>query len=203
MKLTILGPPGSGKGSYASRLGNDFKVDVISVGDILREEVENGSEIGLKVKEFMVKGELVPDKIILQIVNKRIIGKDDIVFDGFPRTIKQVNVDIDKAVNLICSDDVIIARMLNRRICEKCKKIYNVVTEKPKKAGTCDVCGGKLVSRKDQTKDVIKERLRVFKRETLPVINYYKKNGSLVDIDGDRSLEDVYSDVRKIFKPRK
>ncbi len=203
MRLTILGPPGSGKGSYASRLGNNFKVDVISVGDILREEVSNKSELGLKVKKFMSKGGLVPDEIILEIVNERVAGKDDVVFDGFPRTMKQINVDVDKAVNLVCSDEVIITRMLNRRICNKCKKIYNIITEKPKKENKCDVCNGKLVSRSDQTEDVIRERLKVFKRETLPVINYYKKNGLLIDIDGERSIDEVYIDIRKLFKLKK
>ena len=201
MKLTILGPPGSGKGSFAKRLGEDFRVPVISVGDILREEVENSSKIGKDIKSIMKKGDLISDDIILKIVNKNLEEKDDVVFDGFPRTIKQINVDIDRAVNLICSDEICIERIMNRRICNKCKKIYNVVTEKPKKQGICDICKGKLVSRSD--KNVVKNRLRVFRRETLPIINYYKKKGNLVDIDAERNIDEVYRDIRKLFKPKK
>jgi adenylate kinase len=196
MKLTIFGPPGSGKGTYAKMLGQDFRVPVISIGDLLREEVENKSEIGLKVKDLMGKGELVSDEIVLEIVNKNI--SDDVVFDGFPRDMKQISVDVDKAINLTCSDEICIKRITNRLICSKCKKIYNLVTLPPREEGECDECGRNLISRIDE--NVVKDRLRVFKRETLPVINYFRKKGVLVEVDGERAIDEVYADIRKLFK---
>jgi adenylate kinase len=200
MKLALFGPPGSGKGTYAKMLGETFKVDVISIGDILREEVENKSEIGVKVDKLMKKGELVSDDIILKIVENRIYGKEEIIFDGFPRSMGQINVDVDRAVGIVCSDEVCIKRITNRLTCSKCGEIYNVLTVPPKKKGVCDVCGGKLVSRSD--KKVVKDRLRVFKRETLPVINYYKKEKILVNVNGERPVDEVYKDIRKLFKPK-
>jgi len=199
MKLTIFGPPGSGKGTYAKMLGKDFRVPVISIGDLLREEVTNKSEIGLKIKDLMEKGDLVPDEIVLEIVNKKI--SDNVVFDGFPRDMKQISVDVDKAINLTCSDEVCIKRITNRLICSKCKKIYNLITLPPRVKGECDECGGNLISRVDA--NVVKDRLRVFKRETLPVINYFRKKNVLVEIDGERSIDEVYADIRKLFKLKK
>ncbi len=199
MKLTIFGPPGSGKGTYAKMLGKDFRVPVISIGDLLREEVANESEVGLKVKDLMGKGELVPDEIVLEIVNKKI--SDNVVLDGFPRDMKQISVDVDKAINLTCSDEICIKRITNRLICSKCKKIYNLITLPPRVKGECDECGGNLISRVDT--NVVKDRLRVFKRETLPVINYFRKKNVLVEIDGERSIDEVYADIRKLFKLKK
>lgn len=203
MRISLLGPPGSGKGIYAEKLGKDFRVPVISVGNILREEVENKTEIGKKIENSMKKGNLVPDELVLKLVNDRAGKKEDIIFDGFPRTIKQINVDIDLIVSLTCSDKVCIKRIKDRRICEKCNKIYNILTLKPKKKGICDVCGGKLVSRNDQGEDVIKDRLRIFRKETLPVIEYFKKKGNLDEINAERSVDDIYLDIRKLFKPKK
>ena len=181
-------------------LGETFRVDIISIGDILREEVENKSEIGIKVDKLMKKGELVSDDIILKIVNSRIYGKDDIIFDGFPRSMGQINIDVDRAVGIVCSDELCIKRITNRLTCSKCGEIYNILTVPPKKKGICDICGGKLVSRSD--KKVVKDRLRVFRRETLPVINYYKKEKILVNVDGERPIDEVYKDIRKLFKPK-
>ena len=201
MKISLLGPPGSGKGSYARRLNADYRIKVISLGDILRAEVEKKSEVGTRVRAYMNKGKLVPDNVVLEIVNKN-VGKEDMIFDGFPRDMSQVNVNVDKIIYLACSDDLCIKRIVNRRICEKCNKIYNLITLKPKKKGICDVCCGKLISRNDQTEHVIKERLKVFRKETLPVINYYKEKGNLVEIDGERSADEVYNDIRKLFKSK-
>jgi adenylate kinase len=197
MKLSLLGPPGSGKGVYAERLSKDFRVPVISVGNLLREEVEKKSELGVKIKKYLDKGELAPDDIVLKMVKKNL--EENVILDGFPRSITQVNVDIDKVASLTCSDEICIKRIMSRRICSKCNKIYNTITMKPKKTGVCDVCGGKLVSREDEK--VIRERLKVFRRETMPVLEHYKKEGILFEIDAERSVDEVYRDIRKLFKP--
>lgn len=200
MKLALFGPPGSGKGTFARMLGETFRVPVIATGDILREEVEKKSPIGVKIKKLMDGGMFVSDDIVSKIVNERVYGKDDVIFDGFPRTVGQINVDIDKAVNIICSDELCIKRITSRLTCSKCGGIYNVITVPPKKKGICDKCGGKLVSRSD--KNVVEKRLGVFKKETLPVIDYYKKKKILVNVDGERPIDEVYKDIRKLFKPK-
>lgn len=198
MRLTIFGPPGSGKGTYAKMLGKTFRVPVISIGDLLREEVENKSEVGLKIKNLMKKGELVPDGVVTKIVKTKVGSEKNIVFDGFPRNMRQLAIGVDKAISLICSDKICIDRITSRLTCSKCKKIYNLITVPPNKKGFCDICKGKLVSRSD--KQAVKGRLRVFKRETLPVINYFKKNKKLAEVDAERAISDVYKDIRKLFK---
>ncbi len=200
MKLALFGPPGSGKGTFARMLGKTFRVPVIATGDILREEVEKKSEVGVKIKKLIESGVLISDDVVSKIVSDRVYGKDDVVFDGFPRTVGQINVDVDRAVNITCSDELCIKRITSRLTCSKCGGIYNIITVPPKKKGICDKCGGKLVSRSD--KKVVEKRLGVFKKETLPVIDYYKKKKILVNVDGERSISEIYSDIRKLFKPK-
>ena len=189
MKLALFGPPGSGKGTFARMLGKTFRVPVIATGDILREEVEKKSEVGVKIKKLIESGVLISDDVVSKIVSDRVYGKDDVVFDGFPRTVGQINVDVDRAVNITCSDELCIKRITSRLTCSKCGGIYNIITVPPKKKGICDKCGGKLVSRSD-------------KKVTLPVIDYYKKKKILVNVDGERSISEIYSDIRKLFKPK-
>ncbi len=204
MKIIFLGPPGAGKGTYSSRIGRILKIPQISTGDIFREAVKQGTELGKKVAGYMKLGKLVPDEITIEILEARINQPDcdkGFILDGYPRTIQQAEA-LDKAVkvdivfNLLVPEDILIKKLSARRVCTTCGEIYNVADIKeiingvkydmppmlPKIPGICDKCGGELVQRKDDTVDVIKERLSVYKRQTEPLIVYYKKKDLLADI---------------------
>ncbi len=201
MNIIFLGPPGSGKGTYASRIAPQMGIPHISTGDLLREAVAKKTAVGRKAEGYMKKGELVPDEIIMQIVKERLGEKDarpGFIFDGFPRTMEQAD-DLERirkvelVINLRIPDKVIVEKILARRTCEKCGEIYNVADIHfgkvdmppvlPKKPGICDKCGGKLVSRSDETEKIIKDRLDVYREETRPLIDYYKKKRMLRNVD--------------------
>lgn len=201
MNIVFLGPPGSGKGTYASRSAPQLGIPHISTGDLLREAVAKKTAVGKKAEGYMKKGELVPDGIIMQMVKERLGQKDakpGFIFDGFPRTIEQADElekirKVEIVINLRIPDYVIIQKILARRTCEKCGEIYNIADihfERvnmppvlPKKPGICDKCGGKLVSRTDETEQIIKERLDVYRKETKPLIDYYSKKKLLRNVD--------------------
>ena len=194
MKLIFLGPPGSGKGTYAKIIGPVLGLPQISTGDIFREHMKNETEIGKKIKEVMESGNLVSDEIVMEIVKSR-LEKNDVkngfIFDGFPRTLKQARelediIKIDAVVNLVVPEEIIIQRLTSRRVCEKCGAIFNVITLKPEKEGICDKCQGELLQRKDDTIEVVKDRLEVYKKQTEPLINYYKEKGLLLNIVNDK-----------------
>ncbi len=194
MKLIFLGPPGSGKGTYASRVAPAIGVPQISTGDLFREHLKNNTEIGQKIKSYMDSGQLVPDEIVMKVVKIRLQQNDlkgGFIFDGFPRTLEQAKqlgkiIDIDAVINLDVPEKVIILRLSSRRVCEKCGTIFNVVTLKPKKEGVCDKCGGKLIQRKDDMIEVIRDRLKVYEEQTQPLIDYYTKKGLLINIINDK-----------------
>ena len=201
MNIVFLGPPGSGKGTYASRIAPQMGIPHISTGDLLRGAVAAKTPIGKKAEGYMKKGLLVPDEIIMQVVKERLSkpdAKPGFIFDGFPRTIPQADAlgsmsKIETVINLRLPDSIIIQKILARRTCEKCGQIYNIADIRigkivmppvaPKKAGICDKCGGKLVSRSDETEQIIKDRLDVYRKETQPLIDYYKKKKLLRDVD--------------------
>jgi len=190
MKLIMLGPPGSGKGTYASRMMPQLGIPAISTGEMFREHMKKGTELGVKVKQYMDSGELVPDDITVKMLKERIAqpdAKKGFILDGFPRTIPQADAlgkitKIDAVVNLVVPDDIVIARLSSRRQCRKCSKIYNVLFLKPKKEGVCDVCGGELYQRDDDKPATIKERLLVYQKNTQPLIDYYRKQRLIIDI---------------------
>lgn len=193
MKLIFLGPPGSGKGTYASRVAPVLKIITISTGELFREIMKQGTEIGLKAKSFIDQGKLVPDEITVEILKQRIKQKDaknGFILDGFPRTIPQADalekiVKIDAVINIFVPDDILIARLTSRRQCRKCSEIYNILNIRPKKEGICDKCGGELYQRDDDKIEVIKKRLDVYKNQTKPLIDYYRKKELIIDIQNN------------------
>ena len=221
MNIVFLGPPGSGKGTYASRIAPQLGIPHISTGDLLREAVAKKTPLGKKAESYMKKGALVPDGIIMQIVKERLSQKDaktGFIFDGFPRTIEQADSlekirRVEIVINLRIPDYVIIQKILARRTCEKCGEIYNIAHIKfgkvnmppvsPKKPGICDKCGGKLVSRTDETEKIIKDRLDVYREQTQPLIDYYSKKKLVRNVDVIGSPEVMVPIIMKEIKKSK
>ncbi|UCF59281.1 MAG: adenylate kinase [Candidatus Bathyarchaeota archaeon] len=209
MKLVIFGPPGSGKGTYASRLKSKLDIVTISTGDIFREAIKQDTELGKKIKKYLDSGQLVPDETVIKVVRNRITRPDckrGFILDGFPRTVEQAKalgetVKIDAIINLLIPEQIIIERLSNRRTCKNCGEIYNLKTLKPKKEGICDKCGGPLIQRKDDTISVIKERFQVFEKQTRPLIKHYKNKTPLVNMVCNRlPPEDVIEQILRELK---
>jgi adenylate kinase len=197
LKAIIFGAPGAGKGTYSSRLQAKLGVDVIAMGDIFRESVKENSDLGKKVKSYVEKGALVPDSVVIEVLQNRLskVPKDKgFILDGFPRTIDQAKAleaitPIDVILLLDVPDEIIIERLSARRICKKCGEVYNIRFLKPRKEGICDKCGGELYQRSDDNPEVIKNRLQVYKDQTEPLIAYYKKKKIPFVVSGTKSLD--------------
>jgi len=201
MRLIFLGPPGVGKGTYASRIGPKLGIPHISTGDLFREHIKNQTELGKEAKNYIDRGELVPDELTIQMLKERIEQPDcekGFILDGFPRTIPQAEAldkitTIDKVVNISLREDIIVRKIAARRICKKCGEIYNLADIRegslvmppllPKKPGICDKCGGELYQRPDDKEEVVRERLKTYKKNTAPLIEYYRKKGILVNVE--------------------
>lgn len=206
--LVLLGPPGGGKGTQAKKIVEEFGYGHFSTGDALREEVSNQTEIGKKAKAIMESGELVPDELLGAMVKGRIeqaVGSTGIILDGYPRTVNQAEFlatftsDMKvAAVNIAVDQDRIITRLSGRRFCPNCGTIYNISFSPPAKDGICDKCGTGLSRRKDDYEDVIRERLRVYDKKTQPVVDFYLTSGSYFEVDGNKTPEEVFSEVKKI-----
>ena len=203
MNIVLLGPPGIGKGTVANKLSKKLGIPTISTGDMLRENVAQKTKLGLEAKSYMDKGLLVPDEVVIEMMKER-LKKDDckngFILDGFPRTINQAEkigkeIKIDRVVNIQANDEIIIGRLSKRRVCKKCGFIYHLVYIKPKKEGICDKCGGNLYMREDDKVEAIKERLKVYRNETKPLINYYKDKGILADADGSGTPEEEFQAI--------
>lgn len=204
MKLILLGAPGAGKGTIASILTEHYSIPAISTGNIIRDALKSGSELGLKAKSYMDSGALVPDEVVIEIIKDRLEQddcKDGFILDGFPRTIAQaealdkMGVDIDVVLDIEASDDMIVRRLSGRRVCEKCGTPYHIVNIPPKTEGICDKCAGTLVQRKDDQPNTVTERLAVYHEVTEPLIDYYKKSGKLIIVNGQEAFEDTKANL--------
>jgi adenylate kinase len=210
--IIFLGPPGAGKGTHAKEISSILNIPHISTGDIFRDAIKNQTELGMKVKEFLDSGKLVPDELVWEVVKDRLNVEDcknGFILDGFPRTILQAelldkylkgkNADL-KVIYLDASDDLVIKRLSSRRVCKNCGAIYNLISMPPKKEGICDICGGELYQRSDDYPDVIKKRLETYYKETQPLIDYYKNRGVMYTISAEKEREGVLQEILKVVK---
>ncbi len=199
MNIVMLGSPGVGKGTYAKILSDKYNIPRISVGDLFRKAIKDETELGKKIRGYVSRGDLVPDEMVIELVKERLREddcKNGFFLDGFPRTIAQAEAmekfkKVDKAFNFVASDGVIMSRLGGRRTCRECGAIYHVENIPSKVEGVCDRCGGGLYQRSDETSQAIKNRLRVYREKTKPVIDYFRKKGLLADIDANYQFEEV------------
>ncbi len=205
MNIIVFGPPGGGKGTNSKEISEKFDLPHIATGDIFREEVDQETELGKKIEEYVEQGDLVPDEIVNKVVKKRLSKpdcKDGYVLDGYPRTKDQAEslseiTEIDVVINLDVADDVIVNRLSSRRVCEECGEIYNLEFKPPENEGVCDKCGADLFQRDDDTPEVIRNRLDEYKERTQPLLNYYREKGVVEDVSvqEERPIEDVKKEV--------
>ena len=200
MNIILLGAPGAGKGTQAEKICEYCHIPQISTGNIIRAAMKNGTEAGKKAQEFVHAGKLVPDAVVIEMVNERLKQddcKNGFILDGFPRTIPQAEaldasgVVIDRVIDIEVPDEKIVTRMSGRRVCEKCGSSYHLLYKKPAVEGVCTNCGGTLVQRKDDHPDTVKDRLRVYHEQTEPLKEYYEKQGKLHIVEGQEEVADT------------
>ena len=207
MNLIFLGPPGAGKGTLADLAVADLKLPHISTGDLFRAAVKNETPLGLKVKDILASGGLVPDDVTIALVKERLSAADakkGWILDGFPRTIAQAEAlegiaAVDKAVNFEVADEVVVGRLSTRRVCRACGKTYNTKTMPTKKEGVCDACGGEVYTRDDDKESSIRTRLENYRKQTAPLIDWYREKGKLLTIDGVGEPKAVYARFNKVL----
>jgi adenylate kinase len=203
-----MGPPGAGKGTQAEMIVEKYKIIHISTGDMFRAAIKNETELGLKAKGYMDAGKLVPDDLTIGIVRERLLQddlKDGVLLDGFPRTVAQaqaldqifdeINSKVDIAINIEVPYDILLERLTARRVCPNCGEIFNVIFNKPKVEGICDRCGSKLIQRSDDNLEAGKARLETYVKETAPLIEYYQLQDKLANIDGNRTIDEVFKEI--------
>ena len=207
-RLILLGPPGAGKGTLASTLSVKYNAPHISTGSVFRRNIKEGTRLGKRVKKYMDAGELVPDEIVISIVADR-LKEDDcangFLLDGFPRTVHQAEeldkylesrgFPIDRVIDLVADEVLLMSRMIGRRVCRVCGATYHVKNMPPKKEGVCDICGGEVYQRADDTEETVKNRFQVYQKQTMPLIEYYEKAGNIVHIVGTGGLEKVFASI--------
>ena len=200
MTLILLGAPGAGKGTQAENICNKLNIPAISTGNIIRATLANGTEMGLKAKSYMDAGQLVPDEVVIGIIQERLKEddcKNGFILDGFPRTIPQaqaledMGIEIDRVVDIEVPDETITSRLSGRRVCEKCANSYHMIYKFPKVEGICDACGGKLIQRKDDAPETVKARLVEYHAMTEPLKDFYEKLGKLRIVEGQEKVEDT------------
>ena len=213
MKLLIMGPPGAGKGTQAEMLVKELKITHISTGDMFRAAIKEGTEMGKKAKEYMDKGELVPDSVVVGMVRDRLSQPDCVngfLLDGFPRTIaqaealdetfKEMGFVPDAVINIAVPREKLMERLTGRRICRNCGASYHMVFNKPKVKGKCNSCGGELYQRDDDNEVAVGNRLDIYEAQTQPLIDYYAKQSILKDINGDQDIKQVLADTLAAIK---
>ena len=206
MKLILLGAPGAGKGTQAEFISAEYGIPSVSTGNMIREALKNGTEMGLKAKAFIESGALVPDEVVIGIVNERLTAEDcqnGFILDGFPRTIPQaealdqMGIGIDCALSIEVADEEIVRRMSGRRVCGKCGASYHTIFKKPQTENVCDLCGDTLVIRKDDEPETVLNRLKVYHDQTEPLKDYYKAQGKLITVEGQDEVADTAALVQK------
>lgn len=217
MNLLIMGPPGAGKGTQAEVLVKELNITHISTGDMFRNAIKEGTEMGKKAKEYMDKGALVPDEVVIGMVGERLSQPDTkagFLLDGFPRTVEQaraldatldsLTIKLDGVVNIVVPLEKLMARLTGRRVCKGCGASYHVIFNPPQSEGKCNSCQGELYQRTDDNEESVGTRLRAYEEKTQPLIDYYKEKGLLLDINGDQEiklvLEDIISALKKPVK---
>jgi len=208
--LVFLGPPGAGKGTQAKLLSQRMGFLHISTGDLLREAVKNQTPLGKKAKEYMDRGELVPDELIVQLIEETMPKDGNVILDGFPRTVNQAlaleemlkgkGEKISKVLFFDVPDEVIIDRLSGRRVCSKCGAVYHVKYNPPKIEGVCDLCGGTLVQRDDDREEVVKKRLEVYRKQTQPLIEFYQDRGIIYKLDAGKGVEELFEEVKGLVR---
>ena len=210
LRTILLGPPGAGKGTQAVKIVEKYGIPHISTGDIFRENIKNGTELGKKAQEYMNRGELVPDDLVIEIATDRLL-KDDckngFLLDGFPRTVYQAEKldeflaahdgKIDTVLDIAVGKDELITRLTGRRVCKACGASFHVVNIPPKKEGICDYCGGELIQRADDNLETVTNRIDVYEAQTMPLVEYYENAGNIAHIDGTTGLDNVFADIVK------
>ena len=208
MRLIFLGPPGSGKGTQAAKLIEKVKTAHISTGDILRENVSKGTDLGLQAKGYMDSGKLVPDDLIVEMMKNRLASEDcakGFILDGFPRTVsqaeslekmlQQLGISLDAVLLFNVSDEVVVERLSGRRNCRSCGAIYHVRFNPSRKGSSCQICGGELFQREDDREEVIRKRLDVYHQQTSPLTGFYRERGILVEVDAEKSSDEVLKTI--------
>lgn len=208
LKIVLLGPPGSGKGTQTERLCSELKLTKISTGDLLREAVRNNTPLGARAKGFMDAGKLVPNELVVDLVKEKMKSvKGGVILDGFPRSLEQAEMldkfaKVDLAVDIEVNEDNLVRRLTLRRTCKSCNAVYHLEFNPPKKEGKCDKCGGELFQRSDDTEKTVRERLKVYKEQTLPLTAYYQKRGILRKVDGEGGIGVVYERALKAIRSK-
>lgn len=212
MKIVLLGPPGAGKGTQAKLIVQKYNIPHISTGDIFRKNIKEMTPLGIKAKEYIDKGQLVPDELTVEIVKDRIKEddcKNGFLLDGFPRTVVQADAlndvladlgtKLDYVINIKVDENNLIERLSGRRVCPKCGASFHVVFNPPKVEGVCDYCGAEVIQRADDSEETVKNRLSVYNKQTQPLIDYYTKNGLIKNINGEQDINDVFEEICNVL----